>query len=249
MDCVLIENFTTAVAAKGGQMADRPNPTKPTLARRRFLRRLMATMAITCVAVGAGSGCSVVNGLHHAVAQNDAIDEFMVAYRNRAWAAKSWHRNKHRFCNQVHQKDFAAGYQQGYIDAASGGNGCTPALAPKEYWGWKYQSGEGQAKVNAWFAGYPHGARAAEEDGLGNWSNIRTMMPQEPKLPPGSPGLQGPLPTGGAPTPVPMLEGPNPYGLGGLSTEPSSVVGSGNMDLSQIPRVPASSVPTVASGR
>ncbi len=38
----------------------------------------------------------------------------------------------------------------------------------------EYQSAEGQAKVAAWFSGYPHGARAAEEDGVGNWTQIQT---------------------------------------------------------------------------
>ncbi len=32
---------------------------------------------------------------------------------------------------------------------------------------------EGQKKVSAWFAGYPYGARAAEEEGVGSWSQIQ----------------------------------------------------------------------------
>lgn len=70
--------------------------------------------------------------------------------------------------------DFAEGYRQGYEDVAYGvSNGCTPSFPPRDYWGWQYQSAEGQKKVSAWFAGYPHGARAAEEEGVGNWSQIQ----------------------------------------------------------------------------
>ena len=32
----------------------------------------------------------------------------------------------------------------------------------------------GQARVAAWYAGYPHGARAAEEEGIGSWTQIQT---------------------------------------------------------------------------
>ena len=59
------------------------------------------------------------------------------------------------------------------MDVASGSNGCTPTFPPREYWGWKYQSAEGQGRVAAWFSGYPHGDRAAEEDGVGHFSQIQ----------------------------------------------------------------------------
>ncbi len=59
---------------------------------------------------------------------------------------------------------------------ADGSDGCTPSFPPNTYWGWRYQSAEGQAKVAAWFSGYPHGARAAEEDGVGNWTQISKLQ-------------------------------------------------------------------------
>jgi hypothetical protein len=48
-----------------------------------------------------------------------------------------------------------------------------PGLPPRHFWTWKFQTGEGQAKVAAWFAGYPHGAKAAHEDGAGNFQQIQ----------------------------------------------------------------------------
>lgn len=219
-------------------MADRPNPQQPLNARRRILRRMMTAAVIACVTVGSGSGCSMLGGL----SQSDAIDEFMVGYRNQAWSARSWHQNKDKFCNQAHNRDFAAGYRQGYEDVAAGGNGCTPAMPPRAYWGWRYQSPEGQAKVSAWFAGYPHGAKAAEMEGLGSWSEIRTMLPAHETMPPAVIGPEG-LPHETAPTP---LEGLGPMGNGPLDVPAADF---GSIDFSSIKRVSAANVPTAASGR
>ncbi len=36
------------------------------------------------------------------------------------------------------------------MEIADGGNGCTPAFPPRQYWGWKYQSAEAKPK-------WPHG--------------------------------------------------------------------------------------------
>ncbi len=73
-----------------------------------------------------------------------------------------------------HLHEFCEGFRAGYDAIAEGGDGCTPAFPPRQYWGWRYQSAEGQEKVAAWYAGFPHGARAAEEDGIGNWGQIQT---------------------------------------------------------------------------
>lgn len=97
-----------------------------------------------------------------------------MSYRQKCMATKAWHSSKHCYANQKYLKDFARGFKAGYMDVAAGGNGCTPAFPPREYWGWKYQSHEGQARVAAWFAGYPNGAMAAEKEGVGNWTQIQT---------------------------------------------------------------------------
>ncbi len=112
----------------------------------------------------------------------ECIDEFMISYRNRALAEKAWIRNKHRYCNRSYMKEFKDGFIQGYMEVASGGNGCIPAVAPSEYWGWKYQSTHGHSAVNAWFEGFPMGVQAAEQDGVGHWGQIRTsgVVPNPP---------------------------------------------------------------------
>lgn len=132
-------------------------------------------MFVAMLAMGAGGlGCSGFSGASHQLSYNSGWNEFVQGYRNSVWSAKAWNSRKNQFCGEKYLHDFSIGFRAGYEDVAAGSNGCTPAFPPREYWSWKYQSAEGQAKVAAWFSGYPHGARAAEEDGVGNWTQIQT---------------------------------------------------------------------------
>jgi hypothetical protein len=139
--------------------------------------------AAVCIASLAFSatGCSLTSGACRAVKRHDGLDNFMIGYRNQVLAARAWHEHKHCYANRSHQRDFKAGFMKGYADVANGSNGCVPSVAPPEYWGWRYQSADGQNAVNAWFAGYPLGAQLAEQDGVNNWSNIRPVGANAPQ--------------------------------------------------------------------
>tara|TARA_R110002049_G_scaffold72490_2_gene187235 strand:+ start:278263 stop:279192 length:930 start_codon:yes stop_codon:yes gene_type:complete len=145
-------------------------------------RRMVAVGCLGAMSLGF-SGCSVINGACRSVKQQECIDEFMIGYRNQALAAKAWHRVKNCYKNKTYYNDFKAGFFDGYADVAAGGPGCIPAVAPTTYWGWRYQSRDGQAAVNAYFEGYPLGVKAAEQDGVGHWANIRPNVsrPQQPQ--------------------------------------------------------------------
>jgi hypothetical protein len=125
------------------------------------------------MAIISSSGCSVFRTVQDYIDYNDTCNDFVIGYRNEVWAKQSWHDNKSCFADQPYLKDFGKGYQAGYADVANGGSGCPPALPPRSYWKWHYQSPEGQAKVAAWFAGYPHGAATAERDNAGAWQEIQ----------------------------------------------------------------------------
>lgn len=137
-------------------------------------KRLLATSCLG-LAVVSSTGCTISSGVCRAFNQSECIDEFMIGYRNKVMAEKAWHCNKHRFCDHRYANEFKDGFIQGYIDIASGGNGCVPAVAPKDYWGWRYQSSQGQAAVNAWFEGFPQGVQVAEQDGVGHWQSVSPM--------------------------------------------------------------------------
>lgn len=135
-----------------------------------FFRALW--MLSVCALVAAGGGCSMLQGVQDYVDYNDLTDDFVVGWRNYVWANRAWSARKAVHACEPQFADFGEGFRAGYRDVAAGGNGCPPALPPRQYWSWKFQSPEGQAKIAAWFAGYPHGAKAADEDGAGNWRQI-----------------------------------------------------------------------------
>jgi hypothetical protein len=144
---------------------------------------LCLSIVVSFVIIGS-PGCSVFNGMRDYIAYNDACNDFVIGYRNEVWAKQSWHENKSCFADQPYLKAFGEGYQAGYIDVASGGNGCPPVLPPRCYWAWHYQSPEGQAKVAAWFAGFPHGAATAERDNAGGWQEIQVSHQTETQYSP-----------------------------------------------------------------
>lgn len=165
--------------------------------RRLRLRRVRGLFIAATMAslVAPLAGCMFISGAQRALTRNDALDEFMVNYRNRAWAARAWLCRQDQFDTHCYPSDLEAGFRQGYEDVAAGGSGCLPAVCPQSYWGWQYQSADGQSRMNAWFEGYPLGVQAAEQDGIGLWGNVATAFPnQQPApIPPTSPaaGAEG----------------------------------------------------------
>lgn len=194
-----------AVAAKGGQMAIRSlsadsapksNNIDTTAVVGSRSTRLAGVakrlLAVSCLglAVVSSTGCSMISGVGSSFNESECIDDFMIGYRNRAMAEKAWHCNKHKFCIAGYPREFKDGFIEGYMEVASGGNGCIPAVAPTQYWGWRYQSSHGQSAVNAWFEAYPRGVQAAEQDGVGHWQAISPM------------GMSPPAPMPAYPPPV-----------------------------------------------
>jgi hypothetical protein len=139
--------------------------------RSRWVSRLLWLLGIALL-FAANTGCSTFQGVRDYLQYNDATDDFVIGWRNYVWANKAWAAQKECYYGQPHLADFGEGFRAGYRNVAAGGNGCPPPLPPRNYWSWKYQSPEGQAKIAAWFAGYPYGAAAAEQEGAGNWREI-----------------------------------------------------------------------------
>ncbi len=128
--------------------------------------------AIALATFASSSGCTAFTGLRDCIAYNDSANDFVISYRNDVWAADSWHQHKHAFAGEYHLKAFGDGYRAGYVAVASGGSGCPPAIPPRKYWRWQYQTPEGQAQMAAWSSGFPHGAAAAEQDLAGEFMEI-----------------------------------------------------------------------------
>jgi hypothetical protein len=137
-------------------------------------RRSMAVLWLLAITTAMVSGgCTTLSGVRDYITYNDCQNDFVIGWRNRSWASQAWFMRRGQFEGQPYIDHFGAGFRAGYEDVAGGSNGCTPALPPRKYWTWKYQTPEGQGKTAAWYSGYPHGAKAAEEDGAGYYSQIQ----------------------------------------------------------------------------
>ena len=136
------------------------------------LTRMTRLNLLTFILLTTTTGCT---GLHHWHRElSGCVSNHMVDYSNRALAERAWIKRKELYCDFQYQQEFKDGFIAGYLDVADGGDGCTPTIAPQKYWGWAYQTPHGQAAVRAFFQGFPFGAKAAEEDGVGFWTAIPT---------------------------------------------------------------------------
>lgn len=177
----LINDSTGGNTAKVSEVPSGPQARRSTMRSRRM--RGLLVVATVASLIAPSTGCMLVNGIQRGFSRHDSLDEFMVNYRNRAWAARAWLCRKDRYAGHSYLADLEAGFRQGYEDVAAGGSGCLPAVCPRSYWGWQYQSADGQARMNAWFEGYPLGVQAAEQDGVGHWGNVGTAFPHHQPAP------------------------------------------------------------------
>lgn len=154
----------------------------------RWIRRLVISASIASV-LGASSGCMVIRGVRRSLTRCDEFEEFVLDYRNRAWSARAWLHTRDQFAGHPYLGDLEAGFRAGYEEVAAGGPGCTPTVCPSSYWGWQYQTVDGQSRMDAWFEGYPLGVRAAQMDGVGHFGGVvmPTLAASHSGLPPGAP--------------------------------------------------------------
>jgi len=139
----------------------------------------LAICGLFVLAASASSGCVSADAIKAYCVYNDSSNDFVMGWRNAVWARQAWHARKYQFVDEPQFHAFGQGFRDGYCAVASGGNGCPPPLPPRKYWNWRYQTAEGQAQVAAWFAGYPHGAQAADEEGAGLYQQIQVSHPIE----------------------------------------------------------------------
>ena len=170
--------------------------------KRMRLRRLVLGLTLGFTTAGL-TGCTMLGGLQQKLSNTDCLDDFIVSHRNKVMATRAWLRVKKCYRGHRYPKDLRAGFIAGYLEVATGGSGCTPTVVSPQYWGWRHQCGNGQAAINAWFEGFPLGVKAAEQDGIGHYNQIRLNMTQ-PMLP-NMTGSAAPTPAYIPPQPTPML--------------------------------------------
>ena len=124
-------------------------------------------LALLLSSICAGSGCATVRSLQDEVAYNDQLDRWMTGVTSCLHAHQAWYVRKGEHADEPRLMDFGAGFRQGYIAVARGGDGCPPTLPPRRYWNYRFERPEGQRRIAAWFTGYPYGVLAAAEYGAG----------------------------------------------------------------------------------
>ncbi|MDZ4848136.1 MAG: hypothetical protein SGI77_02495 [Pirellulaceae bacterium] len=104
-----------------------------------------------------------------------SIEDYKYRSVNRSRAAQAWRQAKVCLPADCTTIDYANGFKDGYFAVATGGSCCPPVVPPPCYFHARYQSTEGQAKVNQWYQGYQAGTVAADRDGRSLWSTVPTQ--------------------------------------------------------------------------
>ncbi len=126
-------------------------------------------MALTLLALGL---CPLTTGCRLAVnaARNLAYepmrytDDAVECYRNHRLACEAWDHVAEANGGKAFSRDYRRGFKDGYADyLRNQGTGMPPPVPPKCYWNQHYQTPEGHAAIEDWYAGFAHGAQAARE--------------------------------------------------------------------------------------
>lgn len=133
-------------------------------------RRLLAICSAMLFALASTivGGCSTFNHCSN----ESCTDTLFSGWRDYVWAQRAFH-EAYPSCQHLHSSHFRRGFVAGYSAVCNGEDAYVPAIPPKQYWGYTYQSPEGSQMVAAWFEGYPEGVRAAGRDGAGAYRDVQ----------------------------------------------------------------------------
>lgn len=134
--------------------------------RNRALTPLL--LLIAAVACTQSTGCLGPNRPH---ACGNLVDGMFSDYRERVWAHRAFNL-EYRHMPRKFREHFRKGFVEGYCNVCNGGDGFIPAMPPRDYWGYEYQSSDGAQCVSSWFEGYPEGVAAARKYNAGKNADI-----------------------------------------------------------------------------
>ena len=128
-------------------------------AMQKYHLTLACCVLATCAC---SSGCISVAG----------IQDFNFSLANKARASSAWKEHFTPEQRRTLTSDFAAGFKKGYYDTAMNKDCRVPPVAPPKYWSARYQTCEGQCKVQDWFSGYQHGISAAQSGNCPSFAEV-----------------------------------------------------------------------------
>ncbi|WP_437191419.1 hypothetical protein [Planctomicrobium sp. SH527] len=123
------------------------------------------------------SGCQIQQGIQHQIQYCEPLDEACQSIHIKMAAHREWKHYVH-LCppDDPHRCYFKDGFIDGFMNVASGGQGCLPAIPPRKYWKSCYETEDGQLKIQAYFQGYPEGVQAAFETGNSRSTRLPTSI-------------------------------------------------------------------------
>jgi hypothetical protein len=100
---------------------------------------------------------------------------------NKLLAQRAWEEIVYSDPTQNFSSAYADGFKKGYADFLEYGvSGSTPPVPPRRYWKAHHETPEGIQAMQEWFAGFQHGATAAQASGLRQWFVIPTSLAAVP---------------------------------------------------------------------
>lgn len=126
---------------------------------------LLLIAALVCTQT---TGCFGPNRPH---ACGNLVDGMFSNFRERVWAHRAFNL-EYRHMPRKFREHFRKGFVEGYCNVCNGGDGYIPAMPPRDYWGYEYQSSDGAQCVSAWFEGYPEGVAAARKANAGKNADL-----------------------------------------------------------------------------
>jgi hypothetical protein len=172
-------------------------------------------------------GCELAGNLAHTTAfevgryTNECVEKM----HEQRLASEAWDHFVCTYGGDAFSKDYGRGFKCGFADYLfAGGTGDPPPFPPLCYWGANYETPDGYAAIQDWFAGYRHGAAAAKESGYRQYVILPMAVPAAAAPPPppvaaAPPESMPPLVPDESPAAQPEL--PAPRKLGPSAPQPA----------------------------
>jgi hypothetical protein len=175
-------------------------------------RALLA--ALTACAAGAGCGSFFSDACRNLTeAPIRACDDVRLKRDTRREARAAWDHYCRAHPGPPTSGDFAEGFKAGFADYLyEGGDGLPPAVPPFPYTLRRYETPQGHAAIETWYAGFAAGSAAAQESGLRDSIVIPLAEPPLSAVS-GSSGRPAAPPPAAAPAPGSVPPGQQPEAL------------------------------------
>jgi hypothetical protein len=174
------------------------------------VKRIVILVALSTLPGCAFFGYGICNVVEEPV---DALDELFARCRFRAMANAAWNEVASKDAPHVYSADYARGFKDGFVDYLdANGPGEPPAAPPWCYRRANHETPDGLQAIEDWFAGFRHGASAAQATGYRQF--VAIPLAAQPRGPEGAPRVQAGLQPGmdlapAEPLPPPRKLGPS----------------------------------------